>query len=103
MRVQIKFEDGDNEFCDSIEDAIAYLESQLPATYTFYYIGGYECLRDGTKEDGSASTIKEAQNICLGREIEYDDSITDLDEFIEHIEPKWAEYHDDGGGSGWIE
>ena len=39
-----------------------------------YHIGGYELLRDGTKEDGSVSTVEEAQNFCDSYEIEYDKS-----------------------------
>lgn len=103
MRVQIKFEDGDSEFCDSVQDAIDFLEGCLPASYTFYYIGGYECLRDGTQEAGTATTLEEAQSILDSYEIEYDKSIKDLDELIEAVEPLWEKRNDDGGGSGWIE
>lgn len=83
--------------------AIEYLKALLPASATFYHIGGYECLRDGTIEDGTFTSINEVKHFLDEHEIQYPNDIEDFYKFIEVITPIWDNYHDDGGGSGWIE
>ena len=106
MTITITIEDNNEitqkNFCE-LPQAIEYLKALLPASATFYHIGGYECLRDGTIEDGTFTSINEVKNFLDEHEIEYPNDIEDFYEFIEAITPIWDNYHDDGGGSGWIE
>ena len=106
MTIAITVEDNNKttqkNFC-KLSQAIEYLEALLPASATFYHIGGYERLRDGTREDGTFTSINEVKNFLDEHEIEYPNDIEDFYEFIEAITPIWDNYHNDGGGSGWIE
>ena len=86
-----------------LTQAIEYLEALLPASATFYHIGGYERLRDGTREDGTFTSINEVKHFLDEHEIQYPNDIEDFYEFIEVITPIWDNYHNDGGGSGLIE
>lgn len=71
-------------------------------TVTFSWIGGYELLRDGTRQD-TYTDVKSVKDMLDDYEIEYDNRITDLIELSKSVEEAWADYNDDGGGSGWIE
>lgn len=106
MTITITIEDNNEitqkNFCE-LPQAIEYLKALLPASATFYYIGGYECLCDGTRKDGTFTSIKEVQEFLDEYGIEYPTNIEDFYEFIKAITPAWDNYHDDGGGSGWIE
>ena len=106
MKITITIEDNGkttHRNFRKVPKAIEHLESLLPASVTFYHIGGYECLRDGTREDGTFTSIKEVQEFLDEYGIEYPTDIEDFYEFIEAITPAWEEHYDDGGGSGWIE
>lgn len=78
------------------------MEEKEDNSITFYHIGGYECLRDGTREDGTVSTLEELQDFADDWEIDYDKSLN-FDELLEIVVKDWGERWDDGGGSGWIE
>lgn len=106
MKITITIEDNNkitNKNFNKLPKAIEYLELLLPASATFYYIGGYECLRDGTKEDGTFTSIEEIQKFLDEYSIKYPTNIKDFYEFVEAITPAWKNRHNDGGGSGWIE
>jgi len=77
-------------------------EGEAECDVTFYHIGGYELLRDGTKEE-TCNSLKEVQEFLDDVEIEYDETITCGEELAYSVEDKWAERYDDGGGSAWIE
>ena len=106
MKITITIEDNGkttHRNFRKVPKAIEHLESLLPASATFYHIGGYECLRDGTCDDGTYTSIKDIKYLLDEREIEYPTDIEDFYEFVEAITPAWEERYDDGGGSGWIE
>lgn len=86
-----------------IPKVVEYLESSLPPSVTFYYIGGYECLRDGTKEAGTFTSIKEIKEFLDDYGLKYPTDIKDFYEFVEAVTPIWKEYRNEGGGSGWTE
>lgn len=106
MTITITIEDNNEitqkNFCE-LPQAIEYLKALLPASATFYHIGGYECLRDGTIKDGVFTSINEVKHFLDEHEIQYPNDIEDFYEFVEAITPAWEEHYDDGGGSGWIE
>lgn len=77
-------------------------ETKKKIKIIFYHIGGYECLRDGTKED-VCNSLEEIQNVLNDHDIEYDTTITNPYVLVESIKKEWIEMHDDGGGSGWID
>ena len=86
------------EFLESYDDSLEI---------TFYRIGGYELLRDGTREE-TCSSFEEVLELLEGWEIELpvnpeDYSEETITDFLEIIEPIWHERFNDGGGSGWIE
>jgi len=68
----------------------------------FCHIGGYECLRDGTRTKVCKS-LKDVQELLDNWDIEYNANIKDAIQLADSIESKWADKFDDGGGSGWIE
>jgi len=68
----------------------------------FCRIGGYECLKEGTKSE-ICKSLKDVQSILEDWNIEYDESIKDPIKLVKSIEAEWSDKFDDGGGSGWIE
>lgn len=68
----------------------------------FCYIGGYECLKDGTQTE-ICKSLKEVQDLLEDIEIDFDKNIKDPIELAKSIESEWIERYNDGGGSGWIE
>ena len=77
-------------------------ESKKQIKITFCHIGGYECLKDGTKTEICRS-LGDIQEFLNDFDIEYDETITDPNELADSVEEEWSEIWDDGGGSGWIE
>ncbi len=108
MKIHLKYQEDDgnegSEFCDSIEEAIEHLEGLLAPALTFYHIGGYECLRDGTKEDDTIPfTIDALKEFAAEYDLECDYFGDDVDGLLEGVENAWNEYWNEGGGSGWCE
>lgn len=68
----------------------------------FCWIGGYECMKDGTKSH-ICRNLLEVQEFLDDHDIEYDDRITNPHELVDSIECDWEEMKNDGGGRGWIE
>ena len=68
---------------------------------TFYHIGGYECLSDGTHKDATVVTLKDLQDFMDDYEIEYD-AQKNFKELLLTAEKEWNEIWDDGGGRGWV-
>lgn len=86
------------EFLESYDDSLEI---------TFCRIGGYELLRDGTREE-TCSSFEEVLNLLEDWGIELpvnpdDYSEETITDFLEIIEPIWHERFNDGGGRGWIE
>jgi hypothetical protein len=90
------------EFTD-IMSAREFLSSLEPMSVTMCRIGGYELLRDGTREDGPFFDIEKLKDYLDDWGIEYTDIPKDVYELAEEIESQWSDKFDDGGGSGWIE
>ena len=85
------------------EDLLNIIDKLKPkCKITFFHIGGYELLRDGTKEE-TCDSLKEVQNLLEENELEYDTSLTDPIKLAKSVESQWEERYDDGGGSAWIE
>lgn len=114
IRIEIQSDEIDaSEFFDCAEDAQDWLidhtdlepsgdVDDFAGRITFYHIGGYELLRDGTQEE-TVNSLEELQEFLDEREMEYDKDITDIYKLANTIEDAWEERNDDGGGSGWIE
>lgn len=85
------------------EDLIKTIELiEEPVVITFCHIGGYELLRDGTREE-EIRTYAELKEFCDENELTYDKKINDMVELAEYIESEWEERYEDGGGLSWIE
>jgi hypothetical protein len=86
------------------KDLIKLIKSQdkKQIKIKFCHIGGYECLKDGTKTD-ICKSLQDVKDILDAYEIEYDENITNPIKLVESIEEEWSDSWDDGGGSGWIE
>lgn len=69
---------------------------------TFFHIGGYELLKDGTKKE-VLNSLEEIQDFLYESDIDYNKSITDPQKLASSVSEEWEEMCDDGGGSGWIE
>ena len=91
-----------------VEKALEFLASyDNRVLVKFCHIGGYECLRDGTRTE-ECTSFQEALEILEDWEVELsvdpedysDETFTD---FLDAIEDDWNERFNDGGGSGWIE
>lgn len=78
------------------------LQDKKQVKIKFCHIGGYECLRDGTKTE-ICKSLSEIQGLLEEWEIEFDETIKDPIKLAESVEDEWGERFDDGGGSGWIE
>lgn len=98
-RIEKIIKSKDNWNSDELLKAIAQMEKNY---VTFYWIGGYELLKDGTHEI-LCIDLKDVQDLADKYEFEYDKNITDHITLADSLVAKWNEYHDDGGGSGWIE
>lgn len=86
------------------KDLIKLIKSQdkKQIIIKFHHIGGYECLKDGTKTE-ICKSLNDIQKLLNRFEIEYDENIKDPIKLVESIEEEWGNTWDDGGGSGWIE
>lgn len=111
IRIQILSDEIDaSEFFDNAEDAQDWLiehtnlepDGDAEQEITFYHIGGYELLRDGTQEE-TVNSLAEMQEFLDDMEMKYDKTITDMYDLADSVEDAWEEMYDGGGGSGWIE
>lgn len=74
-----------------------------------YHIGGYECLRDGTRVERYDTLTEFMEEMCSFST--YRKKLNDLaaceelneGELFEVLEGIWSDRWDDGGGSGWME
>ena len=102
MYILIQIDDNISKF-DSLGEAHEYLKGLSEPSYTFYKIGGYELLKDGTQEIATVESIDEAKEVLDDWGIEYPTKkYFELADFIKDIEPLWESSFEDGGGSGWI-
>ena len=69
---------------------------------TFYHIGGYELLSDGT-QTRICKSLKDVHDLLKYWDMDFDKNISDPLELVKSIESDWEDSFDDGGGSGWIE
>lgn len=85
-------------------DLIKLIESQdkKQIKIKFCHIGGYECLKDGTKTE-ICKSLQDVKDMLYEYGIEYDETINDPIKLVKSIEDEWTDTWDDGGGSGWIE
>lgn len=103
MYILIQIDDKTSKF-NNLKEAQEYLRGFSEPSYTFYKIGGYELLKDGTREIATVESIDEAKEVLDDWGIEYPTKkYYELADFIEDIEPLWESSFKDGGGSGWIE
>ena len=111
LQIEIKVtEDGKDTIkkFKKLGKALEFLESYDDSLeITFYHIGGYELLRDGTQEE-TCSSFEEVLELLEDYEIELpvnpnDYSEETITDFLDAIKSTWRERFNDGGGSGWIE
>lgn len=110
LQIEIKVtEDGKDTIkkFKKLGKALEFLESYDDSLeITFCHIGGYELLRDGTREE-TCSSFEGVLNLLEDWEIELpvnpdDYSEETITDFLDAIEPAWHERFNDGGGSAWI-
>ncbi len=94
--------DKDLDFEDTLEGNLYDEDNDCEdGEVTFYHIGGYELLRDGTQEE-SFDDVEDLKEFLNDLEFVFDGDIEDIYELAESVEDAWAARYDDGGGSGWI-
>lgn len=101
-KIEITINDETKKF-SNYESALEFLGTVKPFSITFYYIGGYELLRDGTNEWATISNIEQLKDLAREHSFNYDKSETDIRKLLKIIEPQWRDHWDGGGGSGWCE
>lgn len=97
-----EFDEYDLHVCRVAQGFANYVTSDSRPKFTFNYIGGYECMKDGTKSK-TLHTLEEVQDHLDDFDIEYDRSISDVKKLVESVIEEWEEMFDDGGGRGWID